>query len=106
MNLKDIFKTKDQSILLSANQVVGMGGGLIHIVCQRGALFVTWPKGREKVLLSGEGISISSWGKICVMALSQSAARFQQKGLLHAMAFGHTVNSDHSTGRPDYHCLW
>lgn len=89
MKLKDIFKKKAHHVRLSPNQVISMRGKKINIACISGALFVSWPKGQERILLPGDRISIGARGKICVMAFSPSAVHFQEEARLRLFALGH-----------------
>ncbi len=62
----------EKEFRLSKNQMVSMKGRHIKIDCVYGALWVTWPDGSEAVLSSGESLSVTSKGKVCVVAFSES----------------------------------
>lgn len=59
-------------------QLLSMRCRSIEIQCLTGAIWVTWPKGKETVLHGGQQVKLNATGKICVQALAGSEVVFQK----------------------------
>jgi hypothetical protein len=73
MKLNYLFKGIEKAtIKLSENQLFSVKGKNVQINCLHGALWVTWPKRGERILKSGQTFCVSSKGKVCIVALSNT----------------------------------
>lgn len=68
---------QSRSIRLEDWQILTLRGGAIAIHCITGAIWVTWPKGEERVLQQGQQLKIKVAGKVCVQALTGSQVAVQ-----------------------------
>lgn len=65
------------NLRLEDQQTISLRSRSIDIECITGAIWVTWPKGRETVLQGGQQVRIEAAGKICVQALAGSEVNLQ-----------------------------
>ena len=73
MKLSSLFNSVEKAtIKLSENQLFSVRGKNIEIHCLYGDIWVTWPNRGERILNSGQTFRVSSKGKVCIMALSNS----------------------------------
>ena len=73
MKLISLFKGAEKAtIKLSKNQICSVRGKNIQINCSYGVLWVTWPKRGERILEGGQALRVSSKGKVCIVALSDT----------------------------------
>lgn len=80
MSMKDFLTGFEEKKYLSKNQVVSFKGKDIRVECVSGAIWVTWPEGPDEILKSGQSLTISSTGKICILAFSNALVRMWKKG--------------------------
>ena len=76
-NRVSIKKIKKGPVRLSKNNVISFKAKSINIDCLSGALWITWQNNSEKTLLSGQAIKVSSKGKVCIFAFSDSFLSIQ-----------------------------
>lgn len=81
-------KDFEKEIMMSKDQVVSLKEKNIQINCLYGQIWITWPNGFERILKSGQSVSISSKGKTCIIAFSKSLVQIQKRGwqLSHILA--------------------
>ena len=83
MRIDSFFKTfEKKQIKLSQNQLVSIKGKKIKIDCLQGAVWVTAPQGFEQTIKEGQTISVSSRGKVCILAFSKSYVQIHTSGWL------------------------
>ncbi len=80
MKLTSLFKDVEKAtIKLSENQLFSVRGKNIEINCLYGDLWVTWPKRGERILKGGQTFSVSSIGKVCIVALSNALFQMSKR---------------------------
>jgi len=73
MKLASLFNSPEKAtIKLSENQLFSVRGKNIQIHCLYGDLWVTWPNRGERILKGGQTFDVSSRGKVCILALSNT----------------------------------
>jgi hypothetical protein len=77
--MKDTITGFEEKKYLSKHQVISFRGRNIRIECVSGAIWITWPEGPDDILKSGQTLTISSTGKICIMAFSNALVRIWKK---------------------------
>jgi len=83
MRIDSFFKTfKKKQIKLSENQLISIKGKNLKIDCLKGAVWVTAPQGFEQIIKKGQTISVSSRGKVCILAFSESYVQIHASGWL------------------------
>jgi hypothetical protein len=80
MKINSLFKSVENStIKLSKNQLFSVKGKNIQIHCLYGDLWITWPERGERILKSGQTFRVSSRGKICIVALSNTLFQMRRR---------------------------
>jgi hypothetical protein len=80
MKLSSLFNSVEKvTIKLSENQLFSVRGKNIEIHCLYGDIWVTWPNKGERILNSGQTFRVSSKGKVCIVALSNSHFKIRKR---------------------------
>ena len=81
-----------ETIRLAKDQIIAFKGRKVLIKCVSGSVWVTWPKGAEQTLLSGQSVSPANSAKVCILAFSDAVVQIQPQSvpwreiLLHWMS--------------------